>query len=253
MKVTTKTLRFIAIGSLVITIGGIFVASSIADKKEEEHYIELYGMTKEEYQKSEAEKQKQREQEEKEYQQKIAKEEEEKDKKFEEAMLNKFGEDWDRKWEEVDRNNNELTAQQIKDRDWINNLRYEIYDEEPEDYIEESKEDEEEIEVTENEPTENEPTFEQEQALEMAQGYIDGQSFSKKDLRYQLHNYHGFSEEATEYALENVIVDWRAECVDKAQEYLDNMSFSKQDLRNQLQYHKFASEDIEYAIENTYK
>ena len=38
-----------------------------------------------------------------------------------------------------------------------------------------------------------------------------------------------------------------------AQEYLDSMSFSEQDLRNQLQYHEFASEDIEYAIENNYK
>lgn len=252
MKVSTKMIGLIAGVSVVTIIGGLFVASSIADKKqieaENEKYIELYGMTKEEYKKAEAEKQKQREQKNREYEQKIAKEEEEKDKKFEEAMFNKFGEDWNIKWEEVDRNNNELTAQQIKDRDWINNLRYEIYDEEPEDYIEESIEDEEEIEVTENKPT-----FEQEQALKMAQEYIDGQSFSKKDLRYQLHNYHEFSEEATEYALENVVVDWRTECVDMAQEYLDSMSFSKQDLRNQLQYHEFASEDIEYAIENTYK
>lgn len=251
MKVSSKMMGLIAGASAVTIIGGIFVASSMGDKKqieaENEKYIELYGMTKEEYEKAEEEKEKQREQEKKEYEEKIAKEKEEQDKKFEEAMLNKFGKDWAEKWEEVDRNNNELTAQQIKDRDWINNLRYEIYDEEPGDYTEESTEEEEEIEVTENEPT-----FEQEQALDKAQTYVDGQAFSKKDLKAQL-KYHQFSEEAIDYAMENVIVDYRQECVEKAESYLDSMSFSEQDLRNQLQYHEFASEDIEYAIENTYK
>ena len=105
--------------------------------------------------------------------------------------------------------------------------------------------------VREIEKEENVP-MEYRQALKKAQSYINHMAFSEKDLRGQL-QYHEFSTEAINYAMENIVVNYTDECVDKAQSYLDNLAMSEQDLRGQLQYHEFSNEDIEYAIEKVYK
>lgn len=94
--------------------------------------------------------------------------------------------------------------------------------------------------------------FEFEQALDKAQNYVDFTSFSEADLRRQL-EYHEFSPEAIQFALDNVNVDYQAECIEKAKNYLEFTSFSEADLREQLEYHKFSEEHISVAIEEAYR
>ena len=94
--------------------------------------------------------------------------------------------------------------------------------------------------------------FEFEQALDKAQSYVDSTSFSEVDLRRQL-EYHEFSPEAIQFALDNVNVDYQAECIEKAKSYLEFASFSEADLREQLEYHKFSEEHIIVAIEEVYR
>lgn len=94
--------------------------------------------------------------------------------------------------------------------------------------------------------------FEFNQALDKAQSYVDLMAFSQADLRAQL-EYHSFSYEAIEFALENVDVDYQAECIEKAESYLGLTSFSEADLREQLEYHKFNEEHINVAIEEVYR
>ena len=94
--------------------------------------------------------------------------------------------------------------------------------------------------------------FEFEQALDKAQNYVDFTSFSEADLRRQL-EYHEFSPEAIQFALDNVNVDYQAECIEKAKSYLELTSFSEADLREQLEYHEFNEEHINVAIEEVYR
>ena len=94
--------------------------------------------------------------------------------------------------------------------------------------------------------------FEFEQALDKAQNYVDFTSFSEADLRRQL-EYHEFSPEAIQFALDNVNVDYQAECIEKAKNYLEFASFSEADLREQLEYHKFSEEHINVAIVEAYR
>ena len=94
--------------------------------------------------------------------------------------------------------------------------------------------------------------FEFEQALDKAQNYVDITSFSEADLRRQL-EYHEFSPEAIQFALDNVNVDYQAECIEKAKSYLEFASFSEADLREQLEYHKFSEEHISVAIVEVYR
>lgn len=94
--------------------------------------------------------------------------------------------------------------------------------------------------------------FEFNQALDKAQSYVDLMAFSQADLRSQL-EYHEFSYEAIEFALENVDVDYQAECIEKAESYLELTAFSESDLRSQLEYHEFNEEHINVAIDEVYR
>ena len=100
--------------------------------------------------------------------------------------------------------------------------------------------------------------FEYEQALKSAQNYVDTLHFSRQGLKQQLTSEYGsgFSEEAAEYALEHVDVDYKEEAVEAAQSYLDAMSFSRQELKQQLtsEYGSgFTEEEAEYALDQVYK
>ena len=100
--------------------------------------------------------------------------------------------------------------------------------------------------------------FEYEQALKSAQNYVDTLHFSRQGLKQQLTSEYGsgFSEEAAEYALEHVDVDYKQEAVEAAQSYLDAMSFSRQELKQQLtsEYGSgFTEEEAEYALDQVYK
>ena len=108
-------------------------------------------------------------------------------------------------------------------------------------------------------PEENEAVpFEYEQALKSAQNYVDTLHFSRQGLKQQLTSEYGsgFSEEAAEYALEHVDVDYKEEAVEAAQSYLDAMSFSRQEQKQQLtsEYGSgFTEEEAEYALDQVYK
>ena len=100
--------------------------------------------------------------------------------------------------------------------------------------------------------------FEYEQALKSAQNYVDALHFSRQGLKQQLTSEYGsgFSEEAAEYALEHVDVDYKEEAVEAAQSYLDAMSFSREGLKQQLtsEYGSgFTEEEAEYALDQVYK
>ena len=107
-------------------------------------------------------------------------------------------------------------------------------------------------------PEEETVPFEYEQALKSAQNYVDTLHFSRQGLKQQLTSEYGsgFSEEAAEYALEHVDVDYKEEAVEAAQSYLDAMSFSRQELKQQLtsEYGSgFTEEEAEYALDQVYK
>lgn len=100
--------------------------------------------------------------------------------------------------------------------------------------------------------------FEYEQALKSAQNYVNTLHFSRQGLKQQLTSEYGsgFSEEAAEYALEHVDVDYKEEAVEAAESYLDAMSFSRQELKQQLtsEYGSgFTEEEAEYALDQVYK
>ena len=100
--------------------------------------------------------------------------------------------------------------------------------------------------------------FEYEQALKSAQNYVDTLHFSRQGLKQQLTSEYGsgFSEEAAEYALEHVDVDYKEEAVEAAESYLDAMSFSREGLKQQLtsEYGSgFTEEEAEYALDQIYK
>ena len=100
--------------------------------------------------------------------------------------------------------------------------------------------------------------FEYEQALKSAQNYVDTLHFSRQGLKQQLTSEYGsgFSEEAAEYALEHVDVDYKQEAVEAAESYLDTMSFSREGLKQQLtsEYGSgFTEEEAEYALDQVYK
>ena len=103
--------------------------------------------------------------------------------------------------------------------------------EDKEEPAEEPKEETQEPVAQEEEAVEEEAVpFEYEQALKSAQNYVDALHFSRQGLKQQLTSEYGsgFSEEAAEYALEHVDVDYKEEAVEAAQSYLDAMSFSRQ-------------------------
>ena len=64
-------------------------------------------------------------------------------------------------------------------------------------------------------------------AVESAEGYLDGQGFSKKGLIDQL-KYEEFSEADATFAVNHVKANWNAEAVESAEGYLDGSSFSRE-------------------------
>lgn len=94
-----------------------------------------------------------------------------------------------------------------------------------------------------------------EAALQSAQNYVDTMPFSKAKLFEQLTSEHGsaFPEDAANYAIENVNVDYKEEAVEAANNYNQTMPMSDQELLNQLtsEYgEQFTQEEAQYALQN---
>ena len=92
-------------------------------------------------------------------------------------------------------------------------------------------------------------------ALNQANSYLSHSYFSKAGLFDQLSSKAGssFSEEAAQYAVDNVKVDWKEMALGQAGSYLKSSSFSKQGLYRQLTSKagsKFLPEEAQYAVDN---
>lgn len=89
---------------------------------------------------------------------------------------------------------------------------------------------------------------EAESALGSAKQYLDYSAFSSEGLRRQL-EYEGYPQEAIDYAMENIVVDWNEQAEKMAKQYADSgMSMSNQGIYDQLIYEGFSEEEAQYGV-----
>lgn len=89
-------------------------------------------------------------------------------------------------------------------------------------------------------------SIEQANAREKAEQYLKFSAFSKSGLANQL-AYEGFSEADSEYAVENLVVDWNEQAALKGEQYLKFSAFSANGLIEQLIYEGFTKEQAAYG------
>jgi uncharacterized protein YjgD (DUF1641 family) len=104
------------------------------------------------------------------------------------------------------------------------------------------------IQVDENIPAEYKS------ALKKADAYANTMNMSKAGLLDQLMSEYGenFTEEAAQYAIDNVKADWNANALAKAKSYQDSMAMSPANIREQLMSEygeQFTSDEANYAIQ----
>ncbi len=109
-------------------------------------------------------------------------------------------------------------------------------------------------EETTNSETDSIPT-EYKSALKKAESYSEIMHMSKAGIYDQLISEYGeqFSEEAAQYAIDNLVADWNANALAKAEEYQELMSMSPAAIYDQLisEYgEKFTEEEAQYAIDH---
>lgn len=93
-------------------------------------------------------------------------------------------------------------------------------------------------------------TLAQENAISMAQGYLDMMPFSKEGLVSQL-VYEAHTDRDAKIAVKSLDVDWNEQAAKMAQNYLDEMEFSRQGLIDQLVYEGFTTEQATYGVDQT--
>lgn len=101
---------------------------------------------------------------------------------------------------------------------------------------------------------ENIPT-EYKSALKKAESYSKTMHMSKQGIYDQLTSEYGeqFSEEAAQYAMDNLEADWKENALKKAESYQETMNMSPAAIHDQLtsEYgEQFTEEEADYAIEN---
>lgn len=92
-------------------------------------------------------------------------------------------------------------------------------------------------------------------ALKKADTYSSLMHMSKAAIYDQLVSEYGeqFSEDAAQYAIDNLTADWKANALAKAESYQEMMSMSPRAIYDQLvsEYgEKFTAEEAQYAIDN---
>lgn len=92
-------------------------------------------------------------------------------------------------------------------------------------------------------------------ALKMAENYIKTLPFSKQKLYEQLTSEHGskFPQDAAQYAIDNLKVDYKEQALKSAKNYMDTMPMSNDELYEQLTSEhgeQFTPEEAQYAIDN---
>ena len=102
---------------------------------------------------------------------------------------------------------------------------------------------------------ENNIPKEYQNALAKAESYSETMHMSKQAVYDQLTSEYGeqFSEEAAQYAIDNIKANWKANALEKAKDYQETMHMSKNAIYDQLisEYgEKFTKEEAQYAIDN---
>lgn len=116
----------------------------------------------------------------------------------------------------------------------------EVVEEEPEEEVEEEPEPEEaEVDV----PREHR------NALKKAESYLSWAGMSEEGLRGQL-EFEDFPQDAIDYAIENVEVDYNEQALEKAKSYDSWAGMSDQGLIDQLKFEGFTDEQAQYAVDN---
>lgn len=92
-------------------------------------------------------------------------------------------------------------------------------------------------------------------ALKKAESYSELMHMSKAAIYDQLVSEYGeqFSEEAAQYAMDNLVADWNANALAKAESYSETMHMSKAGIYDQLtsEYgEQFTAEEAQYAVDN---
>lgn len=114
---------------------------------------------------------------------------------------------------------------------------------------------------TESEGSTQEPTVpaapEQEQALELAEGYLRVKGYSKKRLLHQLTSEHGegLPEDVAQYAVDHLNVDWKEQAYRAGGTILTYGSYSKQELYDRLTSEtgdQFTPEEAQYAVDKLF-
>lgn len=112
-------------------------------------------------------------------------------------------------------------------------------------------------------PAEQEETDEQEDnvpteyknALKKGESYAKTMHMSKQGVFEQLTSEYGegFPEDAAQYAIDNLDIDWNENALKKAQSYYKNMAMSRDSVYEQLTSEhgeKFTPEQAQYAVDN---
>jgi outer membrane biosynthesis protein TonB len=92
-------------------------------------------------------------------------------------------------------------------------------------------------------------------ALTKAESYAKSMHMSKAGIYEQLTSEYGenFPPEAAQYAIDNIVFDWKENALKKAQSYAEKMNMSNSAIYDQLisEYgEKFTPEEAQYAIDN---
>ena len=111
------------------------------------------------------------------------------------------------------------------------------------------------IEETEVQEVEDDVPTEYKSALNKAYSYAEVMHMFKKGIYDQRTSEYGeqFTEEAAQYAMDNIDVDWNANALANAANYSDTMYMSKKGIYDQLisEYgEQFTEEEAQYAIDN---
>ncbi len=88
-------------------------------------------------------------------------------------------------------------------------------------------------------------------ALRSAKQYLDYTAFSRDGLVRQL-EFENYSNDAAQYAVDNVGANWNEQAAKSAEQYLDYTSFSRQGLVDQLVFEGFTPEQAEYGASQVY-
>lgn len=100
-----------------------------------------------------------------------------------------------------------------------------------------------------------EPTQEQKNALAKAKSYSESMHMSKAGIYKQLTSEYGegFTADAAQYAIDNLVADYNANALAKAKSYQSSMHMSKANIYKQLtsEYGEgFTASEAQYAIDN---